>query len=122
MTLRYVPIVFALASLATASAFAQGSTRSAHGASDANGDGVVDRREFQQRMVDVFYFQDANRDGRLEPTELPKLSPKAFAAADMNRDGALQLEEFLNARSRDFTAADRNGDGSLSLDEASAFE
>ncbi len=92
------------------------------GAADTNRDGSVDRREFHQRMVDVFYLHDSNRDGRLTPDELPGVDSGAFARSDVNRDGGLQLAEFLDARARDFSRADRNGDGSLDGTEADAYE
>ena len=111
-----------LAGLVAAPALGQGSVREAHRAADRNGDGVLDRQEFHQRMVDVFYLQDANKDGRLAPAELPGLEAKAFARADANGDGSLDLGEFLNARARDFAAADKNGDGGLSAEEAAAYK
>ncbi len=104
-----------------APALGQGTDREAHRAADRNGDGVLDRQEFHQRMVDIFYLQDANKDGRLAPAELPGLDPKAFARADVNGNGSLELGEFLNARAQDFDAADKNGDGGLSAEEAATY-
>lgn len=112
----------ALCSLLVANTgWAQGSTAQDHQAADTNGDSLVDRSEFQRRMVDVFYFQDGDRDGRLTPDELPAADTADFAGSDTNGDGALQLAEFLNARAKDFARADKNGDGSLSEDEAITY-
>ncbi len=97
-------------------------TEGAHGQADRNGDGVVDRREFQLRMVDVFYLQDADKDGRLTRAELPGASAKVFTVADRNGDGALDMKEFLAARAQDFARADADGDGGLSVAEAASYE
>ncbi len=86
--------------------------------SDRNSDGFIDRGEFHQRMVEVFFFTDRNRDGRLLPAELPGVPEAVFKAADRNGDGALGLGEFAQARAADFNQADRDGDGMLSRAEA----
>ena len=88
---------------------------------DRNGDGRVDRREFDARMVDVFFALDADKDGALVIGELPGCSAEVFAAADANGDGVLQLEEFLEARAHDFDRADADDDGALDPAEAEAY-
>jgi hypothetical protein len=88
--------------------------------SDRNSDGFIDRGEFHQRMVEVFFFTDRNRDGRLVPAELPGVPEAVFKAADRNGDGTLGLGEFTQARTVDFNQADRDGDGLLSRAEAEA--
>jgi len=115
--MRYVwPL--GLAALVAVASSAQSDAADAHRASDTNGDGVVDRREFNVRMVDVFYHLDRDKNGRLSRAEVPEAADAAFAAADANGDGQLQMQEFLHARSRDFERADADGDGSLSPPEA----
>lgn len=111
-----------VAALLAAPAFGQASVDAAHRSADRNGDGVVDHREFHQRMVDAFFRYDKDKDGRLAKAELSQASAPRFAQADVNGDGSLDLEEFLNARARDFEAADKNGDGGLSADEAASYE
>jgi Ca2+-binding EF-hand superfamily protein len=87
---------------------------------DRNSDGFVDRGEFHQRMVELFFFADADQDGRLVPAELPRVPPGVFGNADRNGDGALSLAEFTEARAIDFGQADVNRDGLLSRVEVNA--
>ena len=99
-------------------AFADPTLEDAYRSADRNGDGLLDRREFQQRMVDVFFMSDRDKNGKLEPSELPAASSEVFARADTNGGGQLELAEFLDARAMDFEAADTDGDGALSAAEA----
>lgn len=87
---------------------------------DRNSDGFVDRGEFHQRMVELFFFADADRDGRLVPAELPGVSAEVFGGADRDGNGVLSLAEFTQARAVDFGQADSNGDGLLSRIEVDA--
>ncbi|MDX1650265.1 MAG: EF-hand domain-containing protein [Myxococcota bacterium] len=89
---------------------------------DRNDDGIVDRREFEERMVDVFFILDVDKDGGLVAAEVPRVGPEAFARADRNGDGRLQLPEFLEARAADFERADRDDDGGLNATEAAAYD
>jgi len=93
--------------------------RAAFAQADENGDGVIDRAEFIDRTVEVFYAADANKDGYLSPEELEHgvLNPQDFKHADRNGDGRISLSEFLWARDALFDEADTNGDGVLQLDE-----
>jgi len=88
---------------------------------DRDGDGHIDRREFQVRMMDVFFMLDADKNGRLVPSEVPDVGGAAFERADKNDDGALHEEEFQDARAADFDRADANDDGSLTPQEAAAY-
>jgi len=87
---------------------------------DRNSDGFIDRGEFHQRMVELFYFADGDRDGRLVPAELPRVDKGAFSGADRNGDGVLSLTEFTEARAVDFGQVDADGDGLLSRAEVDA--
>ncbi|HTF33097.1 MAG TPA: EF-hand domain-containing protein [Myxococcota bacterium] len=97
--------------------------RAAFAEADENGDGVIDRSEFIDRTVEVFYAADVNKDGYLSPEELERgvLNPEDFAHADRNGDGRISLSEFLWARDALFDEADTNKDGVLQLDEVVAI-
>ncbi len=87
-------------------------------AHDKNGDGRIDRAEFQEWMVDVFFRRDKDHKGYLVMEDVQGvMSPETFKAANRRGDGKLTLPEFLNATFKDFEAADVNGDGELSMEE-----
>jgi hypothetical protein len=88
---------------------------------DRNGDGEIDRREFNERMVDVFFRLDADKNGVLAPSEVPDVAPESFEGADRNGDGVLQDEEFMDARAIDFDRADDDDDGTLDAGEAAMY-
>src|SRR5262245_23477698 len=92
--------------------------RAAFAESDLNRDRVIDRGEFQTRMVEVFYAADVNKDGFLDATELKRLAfSEEFTEDDKDRDGRVSMHEFLRVRFHDFDLADTNQDGELSLEE-----
>ncbi|HEX7127087.1 MAG TPA: hypothetical protein VF406_15110 [Thermodesulfobacteriota bacterium] len=95
--------------------------RSAYGATDRNGDNRVDREEFHQRMVEVFFFEDADKDGSLTDGELADVEARAFRMADRDGNGTLSMYEFLDARFEDFEGADRDGDGTLTIQEVEGY-
>lgn len=88
--------------------------------SDRDGDGHVDRREFQQRQVDLFMFHDADKDGNLSAGELGADGAATVRAGDRDGDGKLQLEEFLDLRALVFSEADTDNTGTLSESEVEA--
>jgi hypothetical protein len=91
-------------------------------AHDKNGDGRIDRAEFQNWIVDGFYFRDTGRKGYLVQADLQgAASPEVFKAMNRKGDGKLTLNEYLNALFQDFTAADRNQDGALTQAEIEAY-
>jgi Ca2+-binding EF-hand superfamily protein len=98
--------------------------RAAFAETDTDKNGVVDRGEFNARIVEVFYFADTDRDGTLTPEEQKRLVfPEDFKAVDKDGDGRLTLREFLRVRFADFDVADTNEDGVLSVEEVvAAFE
>jgi Ca2+-binding EF-hand superfamily protein len=89
---------------------------------DKNGDGRIDREEFQQWMVEVFYFRDKDRKGYLVMEDVRgAMAPETLKAINRKGDGKLSLEEFLNAAFLDFTTADVNQNGSLTMEEIEAY-
>ena len=81
---------------------------------DTNGDGVVDKAEFDAFVASSFAKLDANGDGYVTVVEgTVVMTPEQFAAANSNGDGGLSAEEFAAASAADFAAADRDGDGML---------
>ena len=89
---------------------------------DRNGDGQIDRAEFQEWMVEVFYFRDANHKGYLVQSDLQgMLSPEVFKAINRKGDGKLSLQEFLNALFQDFAAIDVNQNGSVTIEEIEVY-
>jgi Ca2+-binding EF-hand superfamily protein len=89
---------------------------------DKDHNGYVDRGEYHQRMVEVFYLSDDNKDGRLEKGEIGKVGSKDFDQADRNHDGKLTLNEYTEARDWEFDALDADGDGRITLQEAEAYK
>jgi Ca2+-binding EF-hand superfamily protein len=91
-------------------------------AHDKNGDGRIDRAEFQEWIVEGFYFRDQGRKGYLVEADLQgSVAPGVFKAMDRKGDGKLTLNEYLNALFQDFAAADVNGDGVLTQEEIAAY-
>ncbi len=87
-------------------------------AHDRNGDGRIDREEFQQWMVEVFYYHDKSHKGYLVSADVQgAMRPEAFKAANRKGDGKLTLPEFLNAVFQDFETADVNRNGALTIEE-----
>ena len=110
--------------LSTTSAQANGprpthDPRAAHAQADLNGDGQIDRREFQLRMVEVFFHADVDKTGFLKPEELNKATvvEEDFSEADMDGDGKIILYEFIEYRFDDFDEVDTDSDGQLSVEE-----
>jgi Ca2+-binding EF-hand superfamily protein len=83
---------------------------------------MIDRAEFQEWVVDVFFFRDTNHKGYLVPGDVQDaMSAEKFKAADRNGDGRLTLQEFLNALFQDFAAMDVNQDGAITVGEIEAY-
>ncbi len=91
-------------------------------AHDRNGDGRIDRGEFQDWVVEGFYFRDQGHKGYLVLADLQgSVSIEAFKAMNRKGDGKLSMREYLNALFLDFAAADVNGDGVLTQEEIEAY-
>ena len=88
---------------------------------DADKNGCIDQREFQQWMTEAFYFRDTERKGYLTADDLRGvLAPRTIGALTHN-SGKLTLPEFLEAASKDFAAADVNKNGCLTMQEIAAY-
>jgi Ca2+-binding EF-hand superfamily protein len=93
--------------------------RAAFAEADTNHDGKIDREEFQERMVEIFFFGDRDKDGYMTWEELvPVVAfPEDFRDADRNGDGRYSFYEFVRVRFDDYDVVDTDQDGLLSLDE-----
>lgn len=89
---------------------------------DRNADGKIDRREFHQHQVDLFYFLDVDKNGSLAASELAMTGVENFDRVDLDKDGELAMKEFLEARSWDFEKADADNDGSLTVPEIRSYQ
>ncbi len=115
-----------LTALMAAPAIAQGPLpadwKESYRAHDENGDGVIDRAEFQHWMQDVFFHQDQGRKGYLTQDDLRGvMSATTFKAANRKGDGKLTLQEFLTATFQDFAAIDKNHNGAITMEEMEAY-
>jgi len=88
---------------------------------DRNGDGKIDRGEFQDAAVEAFFFRDKNKSGYLTIEELKDTAPEAIKAANRKGDGKLTLQEYVNALFKDFEAADTDRDGLLTVEEINIY-
>jgi Ca2+-binding EF-hand superfamily protein len=95
-------------------------------AADANGDGMVSRREFLDRRSARFDKLDVDDDGvlskdefgvALEGTPMQRFQSMAFKRADSDNDSGISKEEWDNMPARGFDRMDRNGDGNVDGDE-----
>jgi Ca2+-binding EF-hand superfamily protein len=91
-------------------------------AQDKNGDGFIDRAEFQNWIVEGFYFRDKGRKGYLVQADLQgAASPEVFKAINRKGDGKLTMNEYLNALFQDFAAMDANQNGTITMQEIEAY-
>jgi len=91
-------------------------------AHDKNGDNRIDRAEFQNWVVEGFYFRDKGHKGYLVQADLQgAASSEVFKAINQKGDGKLTMNEYLNALFQDFTAIDVNRNGSVTMEEIEAY-
>jgi EF-hand domain len=91
-------------------------------AHDRNGDDRIDRAEFQEWMVDVFFQHDQGRKGYLTVEDVQgSMTPEVFKAINRKGDGKLWLAEFLNALFQDFQAIDNGREGSVTREQIDAY-
>jgi Ca2+-binding EF-hand superfamily protein len=85
---------------------------------DENGDGVVNRQEFQRRKTEVFFLRlpRLSEDTSVELADT-QLSPEAFREADINGDGKLSGSEFIQASFAQFETYDANHDQKITFEE-----
>ena len=92
--------------------------RAAHAVTDQNHDGEIDREEFKQRIIHIFYFADVDRDGFVTIGQLTVFDEALlFEAADLDSDSRISLSEFLVVRFENFREADADGSDTLSVEE-----
>jgi Ca2+-binding EF-hand superfamily protein len=120
-TLAFLAL-FAFLLLAGGPARADSQAAAAHPKADKDNNGYVDRGEYHERMVEVFYLSDNDRDGRLSKSEIGNVDAGHFAQADRNGDGRLTLHEYTEARAWEFDALDADGDGRITMQEAEAYQ
>jgi hypothetical protein len=76
---------------------------------DRNRDGLINENEpRRERGKRLFEFADSNNDKAISKSELQQLNRKRFQRMDSNDDGALSKQEIAQARERIRKAADRN--------------
>jgi Ca2+-binding EF-hand superfamily protein len=85
---------------------------------DGNGDGSIDREEFQLNKTQIFY-RSLQRSGETSSLrfEESNLTPEAFGEADMDGDGVLSGSEWIEARFARFEIYDGDSDQAVSLEE-----
>ena len=89
---------------------------------DQKGDGRIDRAEFQEWMVDVFFQRDQGKKGYLTMDDVQGvMTPEVFKALSLKGDGKLWLPDFLNALFRDFDAMDTDRVGSITVTQIEAY-
>jgi Ca2+-binding EF-hand superfamily protein len=89
---------------------------------DKNGDSRIDRAEFQNWVVDGFYFRDKGHKGYLVQTDLQgAASSEVFKAINRKGDGKLTMNEYLNALFQDFAAIDTNQNGAITMQEIEVY-
>jgi Ca2+-binding EF-hand superfamily protein len=121
LTLALLSLLLAGAAMAQPAAPTSDDVTRAFQETDRNRDGKIDREEFHQRTVEIFYFLDTNRDGYLVVGEIAVIPVERFRAADRDGDGKLSLQEYLNARFKDFEAMDADRDGAVTRDELERY-
>lgn len=89
--------------------------------SDRNGDGKLDRAEFQQAIVEAFYFRDKDKNGYLTAAELEGARPEVIRRLGVKADGQLSLDETVNALFKDFEIMDTDSDGKLTIEEIEIY-
>ena len=91
-------------------------------AHDKNGDSRIDREEFQQWMIEVFYFRDQERKGYLVLADFKgTIGSETLKVINRKGDGKLTLAEFLNAAFLDFQAIDVDKNGSITIEEIERY-
>ena len=89
---------------------------------DSNADGKIDRAEYHERMVEIFFHGDRDKDGYMTWEELQKFVrfPDDYRGADRDKDGRISMYEFIRVRFDDYDLVDTDDDGVLSLAEVTA--
>lgn len=88
---------------------------------DEDGNGQIDRAEWQTRKMAIFYLRDADQNLELSHAEVPGLAQEPFAEADLDRNGSLSGYEFNQAPFSRFEQADADDDAGVSVNEFRAY-
>ena len=133
---RLLPAALATLSLAAVCGLAH--AQGPRGNQDANGDGAVSAREFEDAAKARFQRMDANHDGVIDAAELAAIQQRmearraerpdagkgagggGWAAMDADHDGKITEAEALAAAKTRFAALDADKDGVLSPAEQPA--
>ena len=92
--------------------------RAAHAATDRDHNGEIDREEFEQRIIHIFYFADVDKDGFVTIGQLTVFDEALlFETADLDSDSRVSLAEFLVVRFENFRGADTDVSDTLSVEE-----
>ncbi len=92
--------------------------RAAHAATDRDHNGEIDREEFEQRIIQIFYFADVDKDGFVTIGQLTVFDEALlFETADLDSDSRVSLAEFLVVSFENFREADADGSNTLSVEE-----
>ena len=79
---------------------------------DENGDGFIDRNEYQKAAVRLFDRLDKNKDGYLDRDEFRALgipdADEVFDKLDANKDGRISKDEFVKGSVRHFEMFDKS--------------
>jgi Ca2+-binding EF-hand superfamily protein len=118
--LLVVAAVLALGGRATVpEAAEENSRRAVFQMLDTNGDGLVDRNEFEMNKVAVIFRKTVHREPILRIEET-RLSPRMFNELDLNHTGTLDVHDVANAPMFQFTWWDRDQDGVIGWAEFNA--
>lgn len=127
MTLRTLlgtlPVLLLIGGGAAIGAPASGAktTEDAFGLLDVDGNGQIDRAEWQSRKMAVFTLRDSDENLQLSRGELPGVPQQAFSEADLNKDAAISGYEFNQAPFSQFDKADADDDVGVSAAEFRAY-
>ena len=87
---------------------------------DGNGDGTIDRTEFDLNKILVIVALDRNSNDHLDPDEV-KMSAENFAAIDTDGDGKISGFEFVESPFGKFESFDEDGDGLVTREAFEAY-
>jgi len=91
------------------------------GTADRNGDGKIDRKEFEDIVAKNFEQLDRDRNGALDLGEVSAMKggepDRLFKAMDKNGDGNISRKEFETEAVHRFKICDKNRDGFVSVPE-----
>ena len=87
---------------------------------DQNGDGVIDRAEFDVNKIYVISAFDANGNDEIDREE-SNISDENFRLADKDGNGSISGFEFLEAPFGKFEALDQDGDQLVTREEFRQF-